>query len=738
MKLPPLLWAALACYLTALGLTVWPDWCALALLVLIACAWRRTVTVLIAACVLLTALAVWVHAPARMALSAEGSHQYAVQLTSAANPLGARFGVIAQTDRARAEASVSAVDGTRSGANVILIGELGRDLAWGDRLELTGRVIRSAPGEPVGTLLLVESVQAHIRAGGLLAQAAALRTGLRDAAAALPGVAGELLPGLAIGDTSSVSTELADAMRVSSLTHLMAVSGANCALIVAAVWGAVAAFGGSRRLRVLCGLIALGGFVLLVTPQPSVLRAAVMAVVALIALQRGSPRAGLDALGIATITLLLLDPWLAWNAGFALSVAATAGLLLLSGPLSVWMRPQLGALAPAVAVPLAAQLACTPVLLLLNPNIALWGVPANILAGWFAPAATMLGVLACLLLPLWHGLGVLLVWVAGIPAAVVGHLALATSRLPGAQLPWLSGPAGILSAALVVAVLLLAIIGRRWRVVARGLLAAIGALALGAWLLGPAVTQASRPADWVIAGCEVGQGDAFVIRSAGQIGVIDAGPDPAKLSACLSALGIDRVALLVLTHYDRDHVAGVPALIGKVDRVLVGPIGDQSDTRLRQELIAGGAELDEVARGDRGTLGEAPYVVLWPNGTTEPGNPSSVTIQIELGSISAIFLGDLGEAAQNALLRAGAPRDIDVVKVAHHGSADQSAELYAQLNARVGLIGVGINDYGHPTPTLLGILLATHTRAIRTDMAGLVLIAPAADDGLRVWTERGE
>jgi competence protein ComEC len=130
----------------------------------------------------------------------------------------------------------------------------------------------------------------------------------------------------------------------------------------------------------------------------------------------------------------------------------------------------------------------------------------------------------------------------------------------------------------------------------------------------------------------------------------------------------------------------------------------------------------------------------------EPGNPASVTIQVTgvgacaHGCLSGILLGDLGEESQARLLGTGQVTQVDVVKVAHHGSADQSARLYEKLRATVGLIGVGVeNDYGHPTGKLLGILAAVGTRPLRTDLDGLTLVAPGEKPGeVRIWTEKPE
>jgi competence protein ComEC len=260
------------------------------------------------------------------------------------------------------------------------------------------------------------------------------------------------------------------------------------------------------------------------------------------------------------------------------------------------------------------------------------------------------------------------------------------------------------------------------------------------------VTDLGRPPDWQFALCDVGQGDATVIRSAGVVALVDTGPEPARLAACLDELGIDSIQLLVLTHYDLDHVGGVDTVVGRVDRALIGPASDAGDAEIADALAAGGADVDQVSTGERGMLGELSWEVVWPPPRgVEPGNPASVTLEVRPagacvdGCLSGILLGDLGEESQSRLLGSAHIAQVDVVKVAHHGSADQSAALYEALHATVGLIGVGAgNDYGHPTEKLLGILAAVGTAAERTDLDGLVLVAPADRAGeVRVWTEHG-
>lgn len=605
------------------------------------------------------------------------------------------------------------------------------------------------PGDDRAVLAFAEGRAMRLRAPPpLLDGASSLRAGFLQAATALPGDGGRLLPGLAIGDTSAVDHRLDADLRASSLSHLTAVSGANCAVLVALVMLGGRALGVRREVRVAVSAIVLTGFVVLVTPEPSVLRAGVMALLVLMALGLGRPVRGIPLLSAATVLLLMVDPWLSRSVGFALSVLATGALLVLAAPLAGALRRIMpGPLAVAVSVPAAAQLACQPLIVLLDPAIPLQGIAANLLAGPAAPIATVVGLAACLLLPLAPVLAELLVQVAAVPASWIAAVAHVSADLPAARLPWLPGLVGLLSLVVVTGLLLWAVLTRPG---ARGRRAAGSAVVLvlvGG--LGTAVgtqlgTALGRHAAWQFAVCDVGQGDALLVRDRGQVALIDTGPEPAPLAGCLDELGIEQLDLLVLTHYDLDHVGGVEAVVGRADRVLTGPADGAEDERIARRLAAAGARVDRVARGERGRIGALDWEVLWPpDHGVVPGNDASVVLRVTPGRdcrcLSALLLGDLGAESQLRLLGAVPVGPVDVVKVAHHGSADQSAELYARLEATVGVIGVGENGYGHPTSTLLDVLDATGTVPARTDERGLILLARADGDaggGVQMWSGR--
>lgn len=626
-----------------------------------------------------------------------------------------------------------------------------RDIPIGSSVSVRGSLSRTGPGDSLAFLVFAEgSPEVVSEAPALLLAADELRAGLRARAAGLPGDGAGLLPGLAVGDTGGVSMSLDSAMKASSLSHLTAVSGANCAVVVGLVM-LVGGLVGLRRIwRITIAVVVLAGFVVLVTPEPSVLRAAVMAVIVLGWLSRGRPTRGVAVLSVTVIALIVIDPWLSREFGFVLSVLATGGLLLLAGPLTRSLsRIMPVPLAAVVAVPLAAQLACQPVIVLLSPTLPTYGVLANILAAPAAPVGTVLGLLACVLGPLAPWMADLLVRLAWVPAAWIAAVARVFEAAPGARLPWLGDAPGVVLTTVVTAAVVMVLVGRsgllRWTAVG---VVAITAIAYAGMSAGTAVRVAlTRPEGWIYGACDVGQGDASVVRSAGRIAMIDAGPDPDRLTGCLDSLGIGRIDLLVLTHFDLDHVGGAAAVVGRVDRVLVGPVDGPEAERLVQRLQRGGAQVDVVSRGVRGRLGTLDWTVVWPTDPlrgVEPGNDASVAMVFD-GSggcapscPSALFLGDLGESAQARMIAPTAIGRVDVVKVSHHGSADQSPGLYSRISASVALIGVGAgNDYGHPTTSALDMLAGTGTSVTRTDRDGLVLIAPTDAGGLEIWRERG-
>ncbi len=576
------------------------------------------------------------------------------------------------------------------------------------------------------------------------AWADAIHHGFIERASRWPGDAGQLVPGLVLGNTDGISESLADAMRVTSLTHLMAVSGSNCAIVVGLAFGIAALFRAPLLARVAVAFVTLVGFVALVGPEPSVIRSALMAGIGLLALLWGRPVAGVTALCAAVIAALVFDPTMSHSIGFALSVAATLGLLVLGRPIATILSRSLPSpVALALAIPLSAAIACQPIILVMSPYLPTYGIVANILAEPLVPIATVCGMLAIILAPIPF-LADGLLWVATAAAWLIAEIARTLASFPGARIPWPAGWIGVVCATTVSLGVCLAVTVR-WRRVGVVVAVVASVAALSMTVGAGRIAWATAPTEWSWAQCDVGQGDAVLVRSAGMIALIDTGRTEPPLRECLRTLGVNRIDLLVLTHFDIDHVGGYGAVLGSVETVLHGPTDGIADEVILNRLREHGARLVDAERGMTGSIGRMTWRVLWPSHTNprDLGNPSSVTLMVTPGAacdstcVSGLALGDLPAAEQSTLLSLGGVSPVDVVKVSHHGSRDQDPDLYRRVRAIVGLIGVGAdNDYGHPTADALDMLAGTGTTVVRSDLNGIAFVWRTATGQLRVWRER--
>ncbi|MBO1750714.1 ComEC/Rec2 family competence protein [Actinotalea sp. BY-33] len=356
----------------------------------------------------------------------------------------------------------------RAAASVVVIG----DPSWqaaerGAQVRVAGRLRGGEPGAPtLGVLSTTGPPEVLAAPEGSARWVAAAREALLEASDDLAPDARGLVPGTAIGDTRKVPEDLDAAMRTVSLTHVTAVSGAHFAIVSSTVLALLAVSGAPRSVRVVVAAVTMLGFVLLVHPQPSVMRAGLMGSLGLVGLLVGRPSRAAPALGAVVVVLVVLDPWLARSYGFILSVLATGAIVLLAPALVRALdagRPR-GML---LAVPLSAQAVCAPVLVLLEPVVGPYAVPANLLATPALVPATLLGVLATLVAPWAPSCGALLAQAAAVPASWIAWVARAAADLPGATIAWPSGPGGaVLLAVLTAGVLAAALRAARRRTMA--------------------------------------------------------------------------------------------------------------------------------------------------------------------------------------------------------------------------------------------------------------------------------
>ncbi|WP_251093334.1 ComEC/Rec2 family competence protein [Streptomyces sp. Caat 7-52] len=639
------------------------------------------------------------------------------------------------------------------------------------RLRVGGRLApASAGGERTAAVLRVRGRPGpRIVAGpsGPQRLAGRLRAGLREATDDLPEDARALLPGLVVGDTSRITPELDHAFEETDLAHTLAVSGSNLTVLLALLIGPpglaqraerrglAPRLGLSLRVTALVAGALTLGFVIVCRPDPSVLRAAACGTVALLALATGRRRSLVPALATAVLLLVLYDPWLARSYGFLLSVLATGALLVLAPGWSEALRRRRvpPRLAEALAAAAAAQAVCAPVVAVLSARVSLVAVPCNLLAEVAVAPATVLGFAALASAPVAMPVAKLPAWCAGWPAGWIAGVARAGAGLPGAGVDWPGSWSGALAlAALTVAVVLA---GRRllrhpgWC----GLLGVLVVLLVTRPAPLTRVITGWPPPGWRFAMCDVGQGDATVLAAGEGAGVVvDAGPDPALVDDCLRRLGVTRVPLLVLTHFHADHVAGLPGVlrgrsVAAIETTGFAEPADQAEF-VRRQAAERHIPVTTAVAGEERRTGPLTWRVLWPPPQSprprlpfpapvppappgaffEPEGPNdaSVALLVRTAGLRLLLLGDLEPPAQQALLRSPAAADlarVDVLKVAHHGSAYQDPQLIRLAAPRVALVSAGAgNPYGHPAPATVAALRTGGAAVLRTDRDGALAV----------------
>lgn len=535
-----------------------------------------------------------------------------------------------------------------------------------------------------------------------------------------------LLPGLVLGDTRAQSSRLMEDLRLSGLSHLTAVSGANLAIVVAALMWMLQRSRVRARYRYLLILFGICSFVVVVQPQPSVVRAAMMGGISVIALASGSPRASASTLWLSIVLLLVVDPFLAWQWGFVLSVVATAGLIVVSPHLRPWLGD--GWWSGALAVTLSAQLATFPVLLAMGRPPTWLSIPANLICEPLVAPATVSGFLAAIL----AGLSL-------VPNGVLSSSALAAARVvawPGVRLadviawvahrgvstPFAVAPVQSLLGLFVVvcSVVLLLRLRIRRRIWAALLVACV---VFTTWF--PDGIRQGAPKDWWYAMCDVGQGDSSVVNAGEAVIVIDAGPDPVAERRCLRRLGVRHVAAFIVTHFHADHVEGVSGLVqgASIDAAYSTPIHEPLIEWQRVESALQ-RPLQPLQAGDRLSIADVQISVLWPDvqATTGEPNNSSLVLDIERGGIHLLVTGDADPAAQAALRLP--VRGYAVLKVPHHGSRFQDDNFAGRVAPALALVSVGAgNDYGHPAKSTMDAYRRAGIPTLRTDQLGTIAVS---------------
>ena len=566
-----------------------------------------------------------------------------------------------------------------------------------------------------------------------------------------------LLAGILLGVGHALPEDLADAFRATGLTHILIISGYNFAVVTQLAQQAFRRLA-HRWVALWASLGAVALYAALVGLSPPVSRAAIMGALAVGAVLVGRKSHPLTALAAATLAMTVANPLLLWSVSFQLSFAATLGLLVALPALHRWLARRRGDPADAAPAPLwitgvgalgataAAQLATLPVLWYHFAEVSIVSLPANALVLPLQGVVMPVGVCAVAIGAAWLPAGRLMaapLWLilryTTLVVEALARLPLASVRVP---------PAGGVVVLGLYALAAVALTLRRrpelWARVRASLagiwrdgraIAALGAATLLVWIIVAQLPDGGFHAHFL----DVGQGDAILLRTpGGRTVLVDGGPDPVLLAARLGrALPFwqRRIDLVVATHADQDHLAGLLGVVERYDvaQVIQGPMagGEPLQDAWQEALSARGIPVIGAARGAAIALGDdARIEVLHPPasaalGPTADDNASSIVLRIVAGNCRILLTGDIDAATEAALLATGMPLDATALKVSHHGSAGaSSAPLLDAVAPEVAVISVGAdNRFGHPAQATLERLEAHGARVLRTDRDGTIILS---------------
>ena len=577
------------------------------------------------------------------------------------------------------------------------------------------------------------------RRGGIAGLGDRLRDRVeRAVSSGVSGVRRGVVLGVVLGEDEGLPRAVQDDFRASGLYHLLAVSGQNVAFIAFGVYGVGWLLRLSRAVREVLTIAAIVAYVLAVGWQPSVIRAGVAGVLVSLAWLAARPRDRWHFLALGALVLLAWAPTSIFEPGFQLSFAAVAAIFvglprlrrLAEGyPLPTWS-------VDALAVASVCGLATAPLVLFHFDRAPVYTVPANALAAPAMPLVLGLGLLSGTVHPVSPAAATALAWLAGWAAAWLGAVAGAVASLPGAQV---GAREALGAAALIVAASIgihhgRARVGRPGRALALAVAGGALVLAVGVWSLRPAAAW-TAPEGLRVTFLDVGQGDAVLLETPSARVLVDQGPPEADVAGQLGRLGIHSLSALVLTHPERDHVGGAAEVIRRLRVGLVldpelaarGPEHDEAIAAARERRV----RVRRIRAGDELRAGGLVLRALWP---PDPGLPSenpnsNAVVLVATFGQTDVFLPADAESDVTGRLPAG---DVELLKVAHHGSEDPglSAQLRT-LRPEVAVISAGRNNgYGHPRPEILATLAEVPGLSVyRTDLHGRVVVE---SDGRRL------
>ncbi|KAA3654364.1 MAG: DNA internalization-related competence protein ComEC/Rec2 [Chloroflexi bacterium] len=606
-------------------------------------------------------------------------------------------------------------------------------------------VLAENEGNPIYHTIFAIKRQAHATINQLIAEPQA-----------------SLLAGILLGNDNGLPPDLDQAFRVTGMTHIIAISGFNIAIIIMVLMSISRPFLGDRYAT----LFATTGIILytiLVGADASVVRASIMGSVFLFTSRwLGRPGFSVATLLVAGWVMTVIRPFLLWDVGFQLSFAATLSLILYADPLAKQVRFRLrhyfdhdatdrlmGLLTEPVIITLSAQLLTLPLMMGHFGQLSLISLLANALILPAQPGVMLWGGLATIVGLFSPAAGQIFGWIAWLflsyTIQLVEMLAMVPKAAVSVNITW----TGVIFIYLTIAAgtWLMRQEKRRRQQIADQLRQNLTQrVALGSSLIGALLVISwgtSQPdGNLHIVFFDVGQGDAtFIQTPSGRQILIDGGLYPSILN---EALGTqmpfwDRdIDLMIATHPDADHVSGLVDVFERyqVDQLITDGSG-AGESEIFDALLEAAAEtaVHHALAGERIEIDDGVTLeILHPSThhNNENRNENSVSMRLLFGDFSYLFTGDAEQLAEQTMLKSGAPLNTLVYKAGHHGSRTSSTMPFLQAaHPQIIIISAGEdNRFGHPHPQTLERAVAIGATTLRTDELGSIELTT---NGKTMW-----
>lgn len=523
-------------------------------------------------------------------------------------------------------------------------------------------------------------------------------------------------------------------MSVAGIIHIIAVSGMHVMLLV---WAVSKLFGTRRGTLMSMGAILF--FVLMTGGSPSVIRAAVMTSLYLLAPVFRREPDDITSLSAALSVLLFFNPCAAGSVSLQLSFSAMAGLVLITPKIDVWMTEKLtsrsrilSGIRQSLSATLGVMVFSTPITAYHFGYVSLYGALSNLAVLWLVPICFVGGFLGGMLGMVWAPVGELVGLVLSVPTKGVFLTARLVSKLPYAAV-YLSHPWTIWWLVSVYAMFGIAWLCKGKKHYRPGIPLCLSVLSL-CLLMGSLRFDYCKGT--TVAAVDVGQGASIVLLRDDTTMVVDCGGDfnggaGDQTGAYLLGRGRTRIDLLVLTHLHDDHVNGVTRLMARipVSRLILRTDTDDGDRRLEEILDYAeryGTKVTVLEETTQETLGELELTLYL---SPYKGENQGIVVQAGVDGYETLILGDVNETTEKWLVREFTLPDGEILVAGHHGAETSTGDvLLDAYTPETALISVGYNHYGHPTEAVLERLSSRNVQVYRTDMTGTLEIRKQ-DDG---------